>query len=89
MATAGARIGILGATGALGGEVLAALDRSSVGAAAIDAFGTDRSLGQEIDYQGQIYPVSTEVPDLRKIASRWRLEISLGDQCKRRFASGS
>lgn len=67
MATAGARIGVLGATGALGGEVLAALDRSSVRAAAIDAFGTDRSLGQEIEYQGQLYPIETETPELRGV----------------------
>jgi len=63
--SAGARIGVLGATGALGGEVLAALAASKLRVAKIVPIASDRSLGSDIEFKGEIYPVETEMPPLR------------------------
>ena len=63
--SAGARIGVLGATGALGSEVLAALAASNLRVAKIVPIASDRSLGSDIEFQGEIYPVETEIPPLR------------------------
>jgi aspartate-semialdehyde dehydrogenase len=58
----GLRIGVVGATGALGGEVLAVLDQSSLPVAELVPVATDHSLGEEIAFQGVEYPVFTEPP---------------------------
>ncbi|NQZ98593.1 MAG: aspartate-semialdehyde dehydrogenase, partial [Myxococcales bacterium] len=50
MASAGARIGIVGATGSLGGEVLGDLSRSTLRVREIVPIATDDSLGEEIDF---------------------------------------
>jgi len=65
MTSRGVRIGVLGATGALGGEVLAALDESRLRIAEIVPVATEGSLGEEIEFQGEDYAVVTEVPSLR------------------------
>jgi aspartate-semialdehyde dehydrogenase len=65
MTSRGVRIGLLGATGALGGEVLVALDESPLRIAEIVPLASDRSLGEEIDFQGTGYPVLAETPSLR------------------------
>ena len=56
---------MVGATGALGGEVLAALDASGLRVAEIQPFATDRSLGEDVEFQDVIYPVAVELPELR------------------------
>lgn len=61
----GLRIGLLGATGALGSEVLAALDGTGLHFSELRPVATDESLGQDIEFQDEIYPVQAEVPDLR------------------------
>lgn len=61
----GVRIAVLGATGALGGEVLAALDASTLRIAEVVPVATDRSLGRDIEFQGEIYPVEARPPRLR------------------------
>ena len=58
----GLRIGVVGATGALGGEVLAVLDQSSLPVADLAPVATEHSLGEEIMFQGVEYPVLTEPP---------------------------
>lgn len=58
----GLRVGVVGATGALGGEVLAVLDASSLPVAELVPVATDHSLGEEIAFQGVEYPVRTEPP---------------------------
>jgi len=63
--SAGARIGVLGATGALGSEVLVALAASKLRVAKIVPIASDRSLGSDIEFKGEIYPVETEMPPLR------------------------
>jgi len=65
MASEGLRIGVAGATGALGGEVLAVLDESPLRIADLLLLASDRSLGTEIEFQGAGYPVHAEVPSLR------------------------
>ncbi len=65
MASAGVRIGIVGATGALGSEVLAALSASSLRVREILPIGTDRSLGEEVEFQDELYPVECDEPSLR------------------------
>lgn len=64
MASAGARIGIVGATGALGSELLVALDESELRVREILPVASDRSLGQEIEFAGELYPVETGIPSL-------------------------
>jgi aspartate-semialdehyde dehydrogenase len=58
-ASTGLRIGVLGATGALGSEVLAALDRSAIRVGEVRLFASDASLGDDIEFQGAIAPVET------------------------------
>ena len=53
----GLRVGVVGATGALGGEILAVLDESSLRVAELVPVATDRSLGEEIEFQGSDCPV--------------------------------
>jgi aspartate-semialdehyde dehydrogenase len=65
MTSPGVRIAVLGATGALGGEVLAALDASTLRIADLVPVATDRSLGRDIEFQGEIYPVEVQPPRLR------------------------
>lgn len=65
MASTGVRIGVIGATGALGSEVLVALDASSIRVAELVASATERSLGEDIEFQGEIVPVASELPSLR------------------------
>jgi aspartate-semialdehyde dehydrogenase len=64
MATRGMRLGITGATGALGTEVLAALDAARLPIAQLVAVAGDRSLGAELDFQGELVSVSLELPAL-------------------------
>jgi aspartate-semialdehyde dehydrogenase len=59
------RIGVLGATGALGGEVLALLADSPLGVAELVPVATDRSLGQQLEFRGVEYPVESELPPVR------------------------
>ncbi|MEE9607180.1 MAG: Asd/ArgC dimerization domain-containing protein [Myxococcota bacterium] len=57
MADAGLRIGVIGATGAVGSEVLAVLAGSSLRVDEIFAAATDRSVGQDVEFRGEAYPV--------------------------------
>lgn len=67
MSATGLRIGIVGATGALGGEVLAALDASGLRIREILPVASDRSLGQEVEFQDGLYPVRTDDPELHGV----------------------
>ncbi len=60
MATAGFRIGIVGATGALGSELLEVLQASSIPVAEMVPIATDRSLGNDVDFQGESFSVETD-----------------------------
>jgi aspartate-semialdehyde dehydrogenase len=61
----GLRIGVVGATGALGSEVLAVLAASSLSVEELRLFATDRSLGHEIDFRDGSHPVEAGAPRLR------------------------
>ncbi len=61
----GLRIGVFGATGALGSEVLTLLSQSSLEIDELRPFATERSLGQEIDFRDSSHPVETGAPQLR------------------------
>jgi aspartate-semialdehyde dehydrogenase len=63
--TTGLRIGVVGATGVLGSEVLALLEESSLPVRELVLVATDRSLGQEIEFRGDALPVESEPPKLR------------------------
>ena len=65
MASPGLRVGVIGATGALGGEVMAVLDQSPLRVGELVPVATERSLGEEIEFQGVGYPVLSEPPSLR------------------------
>jgi aspartate-semialdehyde dehydrogenase len=57
---AGLRVGVVGATGGLGGEVLVALAESRLRVAQLRPFASEASLGTAIEFQGDEYPVSLE-----------------------------
>lgn len=66
-ASSGLRIVLVGATGALGQEVIAALESSSLSVAEIVPVATDASVGAEIDVRGDLFYVEAEVPELRGV----------------------
>jgi aspartate-semialdehyde dehydrogenase len=55
----GLRVVVVGATGALGSELLFALDRAQLPIRALVPIATDRSLGVEVEFQGAGCPVET------------------------------
>ncbi len=63
--SASLRIGVVGATGTLGHELLARLDRSRLQIDELVPVATDRSLGSEVEFRGSELPVETEAPNLR------------------------
>lgn len=65
MARAGLRIGVFGATGALGGEVLAVLAESGLPVAEIVAIAKDDSIGRDVELHGEVYPVESGLTRLR------------------------
>jgi aspartate-semialdehyde dehydrogenase len=60
MARAGLRIGVVGATGSLGTELLELLDLSSLRVSEIVPIATENSLGRDIEFQGSIFPVEAD-----------------------------
>lgn len=64
-ATRGLRVAVLGATGALGGELLAVLDARSFPVGELVPLATDRSTGRSVEFQGEVYPVQTGPAALR------------------------
>jgi aspartate-semialdehyde dehydrogenase len=64
---AGLRVAVIGASGALGSEVLAVLDERRFPLGDVVPVATDRSLGSEVELQGESYPILTEVPRLDAI----------------------
>jgi aspartate-semialdehyde dehydrogenase len=65
MRPAGLRIALAGATGALGSEVLAALDASGLPIAELIPIATGASLGADVELRGEAWPVVAEPPELR------------------------
>ncbi len=59
------RIGVIGATGTLGNELVQRLDRSHLQIDELIPVATDRSLGSEVEFRGNELPVETEAPNLR------------------------
>jgi aspartate-semialdehyde dehydrogenase len=60
MARAGYRVGVVGATGSLGTELLERLDASSLRVREVVPIASEESLGQDIEFQGNIYPIETD-----------------------------
>jgi aspartate-semialdehyde dehydrogenase len=58
------RVAVVGATGALGGEVLAAIDAAGLRVASLVPIATDRSLGAEVELGGLTAPVHTQADAL-------------------------
>lgn len=65
-ARVGFRIAVVGATGALGSELLAELDRRSLPVREIVPIATEESLGEEIEFQGEAYPITCDPRALEK-----------------------
>ncbi|RIL07056.1 MAG: hypothetical protein DCC71_04505 [Proteobacteria bacterium] len=59
------RVAIVGATGALGSEVLAALDETRLPVSGLVPIATDRSLGTDVEFHGDVVAVETEIAALR------------------------
>jgi aspartate-semialdehyde dehydrogenase len=64
-ARAGLRIGVLGATGALGGEVLAVLSDSGLPVDELVPMATDASVGSDVELHGEVYAVEPNTAKLR------------------------
>jgi len=56
----GLRIGVAGATGALGSELLGALSGSRLAIAGLRCFASEHSLGSAIEFRGDEYPIALE-----------------------------
>jgi aspartate-semialdehyde dehydrogenase len=54
------RIGVVGATGALGAEVMTVLDGSRLRVAGILPIATQRSVGEHVAFQGEVFPVEMD-----------------------------
>ena len=65
MAEAGHRIAVVGATGAIGVELIETLSASSLRVAQIVPIATGKSEGADVEFHDDIYPVETELPSLR------------------------
>ena len=65
MRGSGARIAVVGATGALGTEVLAALDGARFAVRELVPIASDRSLGNDVEFRGEVLPIETELARLR------------------------
>ena len=55
---------VVGATGALGTELVSVLNERRFPAAELIPLATERSMGNEIEFRGEEYPLLTEVPQL-------------------------
>ncbi|MFP8877084.1 MAG: Asd/ArgC dimerization domain-containing protein [Myxococcota bacterium] len=64
MGHAGLSIGVYGATGGLGSELLAVLGDSALQVGSLRAIATDASLGRDVEFQGESIPVETETRGL-------------------------
>lgn len=58
-------VGVAGATGGLGAELLSVLDARRFPVGQIVALATERSAGESLEFQGEIYDVGTEPGRLR------------------------
>jgi aspartate-semialdehyde dehydrogenase len=67
MARAGLRVGILGATGALGGEVLSELAGSGIPVAEIVPMAQEDSIGRDVELHGEAYPVESGMARVREL----------------------
>jgi aspartate-semialdehyde dehydrogenase len=65
MGQAGLRIAIIGATGALGAELVEALSASSLRISEIRAVASANSEGSDVEFQDEVFTVETELPSLR------------------------
>lgn len=63
-ADGGLRVVVVGASGALGTEVLSALESSSLPISELAPVATDRSIGVEIEFRGSLLYIAAEMPPL-------------------------
>ena len=63
--SAGRRIAVLGATGTLGRELLAVLEDGDLGLGEVRVFAGDGSLGETLEFRGEILPVEAGPVDFR------------------------
>jgi aspartate-semialdehyde dehydrogenase len=61
------RVAVVGATGSLGAELVAALEERGFPASALVPIATDRSLGREVEFAGESLPVQTDVRTLEGV----------------------
>jgi aspartate-semialdehyde dehydrogenase len=66
MSGAGLRIVVVGATGALGTELLSALGASSLPISELELIATETSIGTEIEFRGDLLYVSADKPSLTR-----------------------
>ncbi len=61
----GLRVGLAGATGTLGSEILAVLEEEPLPLAELQLFAGERSLGRDLEFQGEVIAVETSPPRLQ------------------------
>ncbi len=67
MSAGGLRIALAGATGTLAREVVDVLERRTLPVEEILPFATGQSIGEEVEFRGELFPVVTEIPSLRGV----------------------
>jgi len=73
--SAGARIGIVGASGTLGSEVLVALERSPLRVREILPIATESSLGSDVEFRGAVHPMTVAAPGASDLPSLAGLDL--------------
>jgi len=65
MTAQGLRVAVIGATGAMGSDLLSVLETQRFPLAELVPVATDRSIGRAVEFHGQSIPVETDLPSLR------------------------
>ena len=75
MSSAGARVGIVGANGTLGSEVLLALSASPLRVREILPIATEGSLAEDVEFRDEVYPIAVQAADSEELPSITGLDL--------------
>jgi len=75
MSSAGVRVSVVGATGTLGSEVLIALSNSKLRVREILPIATEASLGDDVEFRDDLFPIAVKAPDAREMPSFTGLDL--------------
>jgi aspartate-semialdehyde dehydrogenase len=66
-ASAALRVAVVGASGALGSDVVSVLEERRFPVEELVPIATDRSMGTDVEFHGELFPVITDPPRLRGV----------------------